>query len=77
MARLGGDEFALLLMGCDLDKAQEIIEGLLQVVREYRFTFDDKVFKVGASVGLTEISPNQNLDLSELLSLSLIHISLL
>ncbi|MEQ1767352.1 MAG: EAL domain-containing protein, partial [Methylotenera sp.] len=68
LARLGGDEFALLLMGCDLDKAQEIIEGLLQVVREYRFTFDDKVFKVGASVGLTEISPNQNLDLSELLS---------
>lgn len=68
LARLGGDEFALLLMGCDLDKAQEIIEGLLQVVREYRFTFDDKVFKIGASVGLTEISPHHNLTLSELLS---------
>jgi diguanylate cyclase (GGDEF)-like protein/PAS domain S-box-containing protein len=68
LARLGGDEFALLLMGCDLVKAQEIIEGLLQVVREYRFTFDDKVFKIGASVGLTEISPHYNLTLSELLS---------
>ena len=68
LARLGGDEFALLLMGCDLIKAQEIIESLLQVVREYRFTFDDKVFKIGASVGLTEISPNSNLTLSELLS---------
>jgi diguanylate cyclase (GGDEF)-like protein/PAS domain S-box-containing protein len=68
LARLGGDEFALLLMGCDLDKAQQIIEGLLQVVREYRFTFDDKVFKIGASVGLTEISPHHNLTLSELLS---------
>ncbi|MDO9204527.1 EAL domain-containing protein [Methylotenera sp.] len=68
LARLGGDEFALLLMGCDLDKAQEIIESLLQVVREYRFTFDDKVFKIGASVGLTEISPSHNLTLSELLS---------
>jgi diguanylate cyclase (GGDEF)-like protein/PAS domain S-box-containing protein len=68
LARLGGDEFAILFMGCDLDKAQEIIEGLLQVVREYRFTYDDKVFKIGASVGLTEISPNNNLTLSELLS---------
>lgn len=68
LARLGGDEFALLLMGCDLIKAQEIIEGLLQVVREYRFTYDDKVFKIGASVGLTEISPLQSLSLSELLS---------
>ncbi len=68
LARLGGDEFALLLMGCDIDKAQEIIEGLLQVVREYRFTFDNKVFKIGASVGLTEISPHHNLTLSELLS---------
>ncbi len=68
LARIGGDEFALLLMGCDLDKAQDIIEGLLQVVREYRFTFDDKVFKIGASVGLTEISPQHNLTLSELLS---------
>ncbi|MDP1658088.1 MAG: EAL domain-containing protein [Methylotenera sp.] len=68
LARLGGDEFALLLMGCDLDKAHEIIDGLLQVVREYRLTFDDKVFKIGASVGLTEISPNHNLTLSELLS---------
>jgi diguanylate cyclase (GGDEF)-like protein/PAS domain S-box-containing protein len=68
LARLGGDEFALLLMGCDLVKAQEIIEGLLEVVREYRFTFDDKVFKIGASAGLTEISPLHNLSLSELLS---------
>lgn len=68
LARLGGDEFALLLMGCSLEKAQEIIEGLLQVVREYRFTYDDKIFKVGASVGLTEISPSHTPTLSELLS---------
>lgn len=68
LARLGGDEFALLFMGCDLDNAQEIVNGLLEVVREYRFTFDDKVFKVGASIGLTEISPIHTPTLSELLS---------
>ncbi len=68
LARLGGDEFALLLMDCSLEKAQEIIEGLLQVIREYRFTYDDKVFKVAASIGLTEIWPDHTPTLSELLS---------
>jgi diguanylate cyclase (GGDEF)-like protein/PAS domain S-box-containing protein len=68
LARLGGDEFALLLMGCGLDKAQDIVESLLQIVREYRFTFDGRVFKVGASVGLTEISPENTPTLSVLLS---------
>ena len=68
LARLGGDEFAVLLTGCDLDKGYKVIQGLLQVVQEYRFTFDDKVFKVGASIGLTEITPHYSCTLSELLS---------
>ena len=68
LARLGGDEFALLLNGCDIDKAYQIIENLLQVVQDYRFTADDKVFKIGASFGLTKISINQTLTLSELFS---------
>ena len=68
LARLGGDEFALLLMGCSLDKAQEIVNGLLQTVQDYRFTYDNKVFKVGASIGLIEISPNHNYTLSDLIS---------
>ena len=68
LARLGGDEFAIILMGCDLNKAHEIIESLLQVIREYRFTYDNKVFKIGASVGLSEISPDYPLTLAELLS---------
>lgn len=68
LARLGGDEFAVLLTGCGLDKGYKVIMGLLQVVQEYRFTFDDKVFKVGASIGLTEITPYYPRPLSELLS---------
>ena len=68
LARLGGDEFALLLMGCSLDKAQEIVNGLLQIVQDYRFTYDSKVFKVGASIGLIEIPPKHNYTLSDLIS---------
>jgi diguanylate cyclase (GGDEF)-like protein/PAS domain S-box-containing protein len=68
IARLGGDEFALLLMGCNLKRAEKIVQGLLEAVRDYRFSFDDKVFKVGISIGLVEISLDKNLTLSELLA---------
>ena len=68
LARLGGDEFALLLMGCSLDKAQVIVNNLLQAIQDYCFNFEDKVFKVGASIGLIEMSPDQNFTLGDLLS---------
>ena len=68
LARLGGDEFALLLMGCSLDKAQVIVNNLLQAIQDYCFNFEDKIFKVGASIGLIEISPDQNHTLGDLLS---------
>ena len=68
LARLGGDEFALLLMGCSLDKAHDIVNSLLQAVQDYCFTFEGKVFKVGASIGLIEIRSDQNHSLGDLLS---------
>ena len=68
LARLGGDEFALLLMGCNIDKAQVIVSNLLQAIQDYGFTFENKVFKVGASIGLIEMSPDHNLTLANLLS---------
>ncbi len=68
LARLGGDEFALLLMGCNLTKANQIVHDLLLAVQAFRFEYDNKVFKVGASIGLTEISPHKKLSLSELLA---------
>ena len=68
LARLGGDEFALLLVGCDLAKAQQIVSDILSTVSEYRFSFDDKVFKVGASIGLAEIAPTHSATLGEVLA---------
>jgi diguanylate cyclase (GGDEF)-like protein/PAS domain S-box-containing protein len=70
LARIGGDEFAVLLPGCPIEKAQEILEGVLNAVREFRFSYDERIFKVGLSVGLTQITPNQNLSLSELLGMA-------
>ena len=68
LARLGGDEFALLLVGCDLAKAQQIVTDILSTVSEYRFSFDDKVFKVSASIGLAEIAPTHSAILGEVLA---------
>lgn len=56
LARLGGDEFGLLLVDCPLDQALGIAEKLIMTVNEFRFTWDDQAFTIGASIGLVEIS---------------------
>ena len=55
VARLGGDEFAMLLIGCPLDKARQIAEDVCQAVADYKFTWQDRVFDLGVSIGLVEI----------------------
>ncbi len=54
-ARLGGDEFAVLLKSCARDQAQRVAESICDAMRKYRFTFEDRVFSVGASVGIAEV----------------------
>ncbi len=56
VGRLGGDEFGLLLVGCPLEKARQIADDVVRKVSEYRFVWKDKIFAVGVSVGLVEIS---------------------
>jgi len=55
LARLGGDEFGVLLAHCSLDKAQSVAERMLQLIREFRFVWQDKTFAIGASAGLVII----------------------
>jgi len=55
VARLGGDEFGMLLIGCPLEKARQIADDVCRAVKDYRFVWQDKIFTVGASVGLVEI----------------------
>lgn len=56
VGRLGGDEFGMLLVGCPLPKAQQIADDVCNAVREYRFIWRDKIFDIGVSIGLVEIS---------------------
>ncbi len=62
-ARVGGDEFGLLFHRCPLDVAQKIANQLRQLVTDFRFVWnEDKVFRIGVSIGLVEIkSTTENL----------------
>jgi len=52
LARLGGDEFGILLEHCSLARAKEIVGKILDMVRDFRFSWEDKSFVVGASMGM-------------------------
>jgi len=56
VGRLGGDEFGLLLVGCPLEKARQIADDVVRKTADYRFVWKDKIFNIGVSVGLIEIS---------------------
>ncbi|MBV8783030.1 MAG: EAL domain-containing protein [Gammaproteobacteria bacterium] len=56
VGRLGGDEFGTLLIGCPLEKARQIADDLTRAVGDYRFVWKDRIFNIGVSVGLVEIS---------------------
>jgi diguanylate cyclase (GGDEF)-like protein len=60
LARLGGDEFGLLLEGCPLPKAERIANQLLKTIQEFRYTWNDSVFKIGASIGIVKIDEHCN-----------------
>jgi diguanylate cyclase (GGDEF)-like protein/PAS domain S-box-containing protein len=56
VARLGGDEFGMLLIGCPLEKARQIADDVCRAVGDYRFVWKDRIFNIGVSVGLVELS---------------------
>ncbi|USX18735.1 EAL domain-containing protein [Oxalobacteraceae bacterium OTU3REALA1] len=56
LARLGGDELGVLLGYCQLDQARLIAEEIRQLVKDFRFVWDDHSFEVGASIGMVEVS---------------------
>ncbi len=58
LGRLGGDEFALLLKDCTVEEALKRCDSLCRAVRNHRFRWEDRIFKVGASVGIVALSHN-------------------
>jgi diguanylate cyclase (GGDEF)-like protein/PAS domain S-box-containing protein len=56
VGRLGGDEFGMLLIGCPLEKARQIADDVCRAVGDHRFVWRDRIFNIGVSVGLVEVS---------------------
>jgi diguanylate cyclase (GGDEF)-like protein/PAS domain S-box-containing protein len=56
VGRLGGDEFGALLIGCPIEKARQIASDICNAIADYRFVWKDKIFNIGISIGLVEIS---------------------
>jgi diguanylate cyclase (GGDEF)-like protein/PAS domain S-box-containing protein len=56
VGRLGGDEFGALLIGCPIEKARKIATDICNAVADYRFVWKDKIFNIGISIGLIEVS---------------------
>lgn len=56
VGRLGGDEFGALLIGCPIEKSRQIATDICNAVADYRFVWKDKIFNIGVSIGLVEIS---------------------
>lgn len=67
LARLGGDEFGLLLEGCNFDKAEPIAEKIRKTIKDFRFTWEDKSFELGVSIGMVPVNQD-SISISELLS---------
>jgi len=55
VARLGGDEFAILLQYCSLEEASKIANKLRITIDEFNFPWEDRQFKVTASIGVVSI----------------------
>ncbi len=55
LARLGGDEFGVLMETCTLEQAQRVAGGILEAIREMRFSWQGRTFSVGISIGLVPI----------------------
>lgn len=56
LSRLGGDEFGLLLYNCPQEQAFSIANGLLAVIQDFHFAWEDKTFSIGASIGLVTVN---------------------
>ena len=67
LARLGGDEFGVLLESCSLDEAMQTAEVLRAAIGEFKFLWDDRSFRLGASIGVVPISAD-NEDVASLMS---------
>ncbi|MHB1085228.1 MAG: EAL domain-containing protein [Thiobacillus sp.] len=56
LARIGGDEFGLLLENCPNQQALLVARKIQGMTQQFRFTWGDKPFAIGVSIGMVGIT---------------------
>lgn len=56
VARLGGDEFGILMYSCNLGQALSACEKLRDLISEFRFSWENRQFSIGVSIGMSSIN---------------------
>jgi len=67
LSRLGGDEYGVLLESTTLEDALRTAEVLREAVKNYRFEWEERVFKLSISIGVVPITAD-NEDVASILS---------
>jgi diguanylate cyclase (GGDEF)-like protein/PAS domain S-box-containing protein len=55
LARLGGDEFCLIYTGINLAQAEQRLQLLFERIQAFRFSWENKIFTIGASIGVLQL----------------------
>lgn len=66
LARLGGDEFGILLYHCPIERAVKIADKLREHIYQFTFSWNNRSFSIGVSIGLVTINADTE-DLDSLL----------
>lgn len=56
LARVGGDEFCMIFTDSSVEQVRRYLERLLSEISEFRFVWQDRLFFIGASIGMVEIT---------------------
>ena len=56
LSRFGGDEFGIIFNDLGIDDVKERVNRILEVLYQYHFNWDEKVFNVTASIGIVVIN---------------------
>ena len=69
IARLGGDEFGIIIEECLPEKAIQLATKILHEIQNFHFAWDEKTFKIGASIGVVEINRHSK-DIANVMSIA-------
>jgi diguanylate cyclase (GGDEF)-like protein/PAS domain S-box-containing protein len=67
LARLGGDEFGVLVEHCTLSQVRRIANKIRRTIAAFRFIWEDRVFRLGVSIGVVAVTDTSE-SVSSLLS---------